>query len=444
MDRPSPHQLTGSLERLRADAAAVAASAVAAVSPYVLVPSAVAGLSDAVPQRPQGLHVLAVGKAAAAMFAAFHPVTPRPIVRALVIGPRRPHDWSGACTFVEGGHPLADEGSLTGGRFALELAQAVPDDGCLICLLSGGASALMAAPMSGLTLAAKQRVVAQVMRAGGDIHALNAVRKHLSAVKGGRLAAACQGRVVTLAISDVIGDDLSVIGSGPCVADGSTWDDAYEVLRRYAGDAPPDVEVLALIDAGRLGRLADTPKPGDPRLARSTARVIGGRRQAMAAAAAAAAGLGYAPHVIDAPVSGEARDAALGWWRDAQARLAGVRGPVALVSSGETTVTVRGPGRGGRNQEFGLALVEPLGAAARELALISIGTDGIDGPTDAAGALVDSGSAVRALGRALGAPAVYLARNDSYAFLDAVGDLVRTGPSDTNVGDIQVLLGARA
>ncbi len=416
----------------------------AAVSPYVLVPLAMAGMADAVAQMPRRLHVLAVGKAAAAMFEAFRAVEPRPIASALIVGPHCPHDWPGEFAFVEGGHPLADQGSVTGGRRALALAQTVPDDGCLVCLLSGGASALMAAPMSGLTLAAKQRVVAQVMRAGGDIRALNVVRKHLSAVKGGRLAAACLGRVVTLAISDVIGDDLSVIGSGPCVADGSTWDDAHRVLQQFAGDAPPNVEVLALVDAGRAGHLAETPKPGDPRLARSTARVIGGRQQAMSAAAATAARLGYVSHVIDAPVSGEARDAAAAWWRDAQAWLAGVGAPVALVSSGETTVTVRGPGRGGRNQEFGLALVEPLGAAARETAVVSIGTDGIDGPTDAAGALVDSGTAARALVLALDLPAAYLARNDSYVFLDAVGGLVRTGPSDTNVGDIQVLLSKRA
>ena len=444
MDRPPPHQLTGSLERLRADAAAIAASAVAAVSPYVLVPAAMSELVAVMPQMPPRLHVLAVGKAAAAMFGAFHAVAPRPVAGALIVGPRRPRDWSDESAFVEGGHPLADEGSVVGGRRALALAQSVPDDGCLICLLSGGASALMAAPMPGLTLAAKQRVVAQVMRAGGDIRALNAVRKHLSAVKGGRLAAACLGRVVTLAISDVIDDDLSVIGSGPCVADGSTWDDVDEVLRRFAGDAPPDVFVLGLVEAGRAGRLADTPKPGDPRLARSMARVIGGRQQAMAAAAATAARLGYAPHLVDRAVFGEARDAAIAWWHDAQMRLAGVRGPVALVSSGETTVAVRGHGRGGRNQEFGLALVEPLGAAPQETAVVSVGTDGIDGPTDAAGALVDSSTGARALVQALDPPATYLARNDSYVFLDAVGDLVRTGPSDTNVGDIQVLLSNRA
>ncbi len=444
MDRPSSYQLTGSLERLRADAAVIAAAAVAGVTPHVLVPAAVASLAELQLPTAHRLHVLALGKAAAAMFLAFRAVAPGPVAQALVIGPHRPADWPDGVPFVEGGHPLATEGSLEGGRQALALARRVPEDGCLVCLLSGGASALMAAPMPGLSMAAKQRVVAQVMRGGGDITALNAVRKHLSAVKGGRLAAACPGRVVTLAISDVIGDDLSVIGSGPCVADGSTWEDARDAVRRFAADAPPDAEVLALIDAGRAGLLADTPKPDDPRLRRATARVIGGRREAMAAAAAAAAALGYAPVVIDSPVFGEARAAAAAWWRDVQTRLAHVHTPAAFVSSGETTVTVRGQGRGGRNQEFALALVEPLGVATHEMAVVSVGTDGIDGPTDAAGAVVDSSTHARALRLDLDRPAVYLDRNDSYAFLDAVGDLVRTGPSDTNVGDIQVLLGNRA
>ena len=442
MDRPPAHQLTAALERLRADAAAIAAAAVAGVSPRVLVPAALTDLAALVPGVP-AVHVLSVGKAAAAMFAAFRAAAPRPIAEAVVIGPSRPADWSGPHVFIAGGHPLANAGSVEGGRRALALAAAVPADGVLLCLLSGGASALMAAPMAGLSLATKQRVVAQVMRAGGDIRALNAVRKHLSAVKGGRLAAACAGAVTTLAISDVIGDDLSVIGSGPCVPDASTWDDALDVLRRFTGSDAPDPEVLALADAGRAGRIADTPKPGDARLARSSARVIGGRAEAMAAAAAHAAELGYAPVVLPDAVAGEARSAALAWWRDVRQRLAAAEGPLAIVSSGETTVTVRGSGRGGRNQEFALALVDALGDAPRPAALVSIGTDGIDGPTDAAGAVVDRDSAGRARARGLGPPDAYLDRNDSYVFFEALGDLVRPGPSDTNVGDIQVLVAGR-
>lgn len=312
-----------------------------------------------------------------------------------------------------------------------------------MCLLSGGASALMAAPMAGVSLAAKQRVVAQIMRAGGDIRALNTVRKHLSAVKGGRLAAACRGTTVTLAISDVIGDDVSVIGSGPTVPDGSTWDDARAALLQYRGDAPPDPAVLALVDAGCAGRIPDTPKPGDAGLSRSSAKVIGGRADAMAGAARHAARLGYAPVVIAAPVAGEARTSARAWWHEVQTRIAGADGPLAIVSSGETTVTVHGDGRGGRNQEFALALVDLLAGVTPATAVASIGTDGIDGPTDAAGAIVDSSSSARARALGLETPLAHLARNDSYAFLERIGDLVRPGASDTNVGDIQVLLTGR-
>ncbi len=430
------------MARLRADAAVVGASAVAAVSPHVLVPAAMPEFEAALGPSVRALHVLAVGKAAAAMFEAFGAATLRPIARSLVIGPRRPTGWTDAHAFVTGGHPLANEGSVEGGRLALALAADVPADGCLVILLSGGASALMAAPMTGLTLAVKQRVVAQVMKAGGDITALNAVPKHLSAVKGGRLAAACAGAALTLAISDVIGDDLSVIGSGPGVPDGSTWADALDVLRRFTGDAPPEPGALALAEAGCRGEIPDTPKRGDPVVARSSAWVIGGRAQAMTAAAAAAARLGYRPIVLPEAVAGEARAAALAWWRDAWPRATAAGGRVAIVSSGETTVTVRGTGRGGRNQEFALALADSLHSVGRPAAVLSIGTDGIDGPTDAAGAIVDTTTMARAQALALDDARAYLERNDSFTFFAAVGDLVRPGPSDTNVGDIQVLLTA--
>ncbi len=440
MDRPPPHQLTDGLQRLRSDAAGIVASAVAAVSPRALVPPALRDASEVLASRGTPVSVLAVGKAGAAMFAALAGVTDVTLADSLVIGPRRPAVWDDRHPFVVGGHPFADAGSIAGGSAALALARRVPADGCLLCLLSGGASALMASPAPGLTLAAKQAVVAMVMKGGGDIRALNAVRKHLSAIKGGRLAAACPGRVVTLAISDVIGDDLSVIGSGPGVPDTSTWEDAHAAVRRFSGDHAPDASVAALLDAGRAGLIEDTPKPGDPRLARAVARVIGGRRVAMDAAAAAAGRLGYHPIVVSAPVSGEARLAAQDWWREASARLAHTSVPTALVSSGETTVTVRGAGRGGRNQEFAVALVDGLDAAAQPMVVASIGTDGVDGPTDAAGALVDNGSASRARAKGLEPPAAWLERNDSYPFLEATGDLICTGASDTNVGDIQVLL----
>ena len=266
---------------------------------------------------------------------------------------------------MTGGHPFATDGSVEAARRALEVARSVEPRGRLILLLSGGASALMAAPAHGLTLAVKQQTARTLMTSGADITALNAVRKHLSAVKGGRLAAACRGQVITLAISDVVGDDLSVIGSGPGVADPSTWRDMREALHAFGGAEAHDPAVLALAEAGDAGRLAETPKPGDAAMARSRAHVIGGRREAMAGAAAEARRRGYETVQHEPPVVGEARDAAAAWWTTVAAPLVASGRPAAIVSSGETTVRVRGAGRGGRNQEFALALVERLAVAAR-------------------------------------------------------------------------------
>jgi len=443
LDRSAAHQLTPSLARRRADVLAIAAAGVEAVSPRVLMPQVVAALAGAGVCGSGSLHVVAAGKAAAGMFRAFAAAPPAPVARGLVIAPHRPADWLGKFPFIEAGHPFATAASVTGAGLALDIAAEVPADGCLVCLLSGGASALMAAPLEGLTLEAKQRAVAHVMTGGADITALNAVRKHLSRVKGGRLAAACRGAVVTYAISDVIGDDLSVIGSGPCVPDWSTWADAAEAVGRYGGWGGLDASVRRVLEAGLAGSLADTPKAGDARLARASAEVIGGRRQAMAGAARAAEARGYTALVIEAPVSGEARAAARAWWEAVTAELAAPGRPVAIVSSGETTVRVRGTGRGGRNQEFALALAETIAGVAAPLVLASVGTDGIDGPTDAAGALVDNGTRDRAATCGLDA-ARALDANDSYAYFEAAGDLVRTGPSGTNVGDLQVLLAGPA
>ncbi len=439
MDRPAPHQLAALRGRRRADALAIALGGVEAVSPRVLMPRVADAMRASAPRGDGRLHVVAVGKAAAGMFEAFAAAPPGPIAQGLVIAPHRPDGWTAPWAFVEAGHPFATPGSEQGARLALDLAARVPADGCLVCLLSGGASALMAAPIDGMTLAVKQQAVAHVMKGGADITALNAVRKHLSRVKGGRLAAACPGTVVTFAISDVIGDDLSVIGSGPCVPDGSTWADAVAAVEHHGGwDGLPD-DVRAVLDAGRRGALPDTPKPGDARLLRATAEVIGGRRQAMAGAAVAAVDRGYTPIVIEAPLTGEARLAAAAWWQAALAASAAAGRPVAVITSGGTTVRVRGGGRGGRNQEFALALADVLAAHDAYTVVASIGTDGIDGPTDAAGAIVDTASAARAATAGLAAGRA-LDDNDSYPWLAATGDLVRIGPTGTNVGDLQVLL----
>lgn len=438
MDGPAPHQLTATLSGRRSDALAIVRAAIGAVSPARLLAAA----SSTVATEHPGIrrwHVVAVGKAAAGLYTALAAAPPTPLGQAVVIGPVRPATWPGEVPFIVGGHPYATDGSFDGARRALALAESVPADEGLLCLLSGGASALMAAPVEGLDLATKQRAVAHVMTGGADITALNALRKHLSRVKGGRLAAACPGLSRTFAVSDVIGDDLSVIGSGPTVPDPSTWRDARDAAARHGGldGLPPAVR--AMLDDGVAGRRDETPKPGDPRLARARAEVIGGRHDAMQGARAAAATLGYDVVVIEAPVRGEAREAAATWWRAALAARPRSSRPCAIVTSGETTVRVRGRGRGGRNQEFAAALVAALDGHAGAPVVASVGTDGIDGPTDAAGALVDAASAARARGAGQDVEAA-LADNDCYPCLEALGDLLRLGPTGTNVGDLQILL----
>jgi hydroxypyruvate reductase len=340
---------------------------------------------------------------------------------------------------IVGGHPIPTAESERGGRRALALARGLEADERLLVLLSGGASALMAVPAEGITLDDKRATTERLLRAGADIHALNTVRKHLSAIKGGRLAACASGMCDTLVISDVVGDDPSFIASGPTVADPSRFIDALDVIRRFGGEAAYPPAVTRYLQRGMAGEVAETPKTADARIARATTEVIGSRRDAMTGALAKAGALGYDLLRLDDAVVGEARTTAVAHLRAVLARAAGLRRPACIVSSGETTVHVTGQGKGGRNQEFALAAADVLSATGAFAAVCSVGTDGIDGPTDAAGALVDSTTLDRAAAAGL-VPARYLQNNDAYAFFDALGDLINTGPTGTNVGDLQVIL----
>jgi hydroxypyruvate reductase len=320
------------------------------------------------------------------------------------------------------------------------MARSVPSNADLLVLLSGGASALMAAPAPGITLEEKRHATATLLRAGADIHALNTVRKHISDLKGGRLAVSSAAPCRTLAISDVVGDDLSVIASGPTVADVSTFADAAGVLSRFGGADEFPQSVTDHIEAGMRGQRPETPKPGDPRLARSHASVVGGRFNAMRGAQAAAEARGYHVLLIEEPVVGEARSAGRRLVEAVTARVRPLGRPLCVVSSGETTVTVRGRGRGGRNQELALAAAEVLASSTDTIAMASLGTDGVDGPTDAAGAIADPTTVSRSRSAGLLTPESYLDANDSYSFFAAIGDLIHTGATGTNVGDLQVTL----
>jgi glycerate-2-kinase len=308
-----------------------------------------------------------------------------------------------------------------------------------VILISGGASSLLAVPADGLELEDKRLATRVLLRAGADIYALNTVRKHLSQIKGGRLAAASSARTNTYVLSDVVGDDLSVIASGPTVADRSTYADALAIVDRFGGREAYPPRVVDHLVAGVRGERPESPKPGDPRLARATTTLVGGRHEAMRGAEAEARHRGYDVVVLDEPIVGDARmvgpELARRMIRQASTR----RRPVCIVASGETTVRVTGQGIGGRNQELALSMADELAAAAADVVFASAGTDGIDGPTDAAGAIVDSTTAARAAAQAL-EPRRYLHDNNAYAFFDRLGDLVRTGPTSTNVGDLQVML----
>jgi hydroxypyruvate reductase len=428
---------------LRHDLRVIVDAAIAGVHAGGLVRRALTGEVAQALTRAHALDLIAAGKAAGAMLHACAASCGVPVRTMLGVGPPQPAGAETLPALVEwhdAGHPLPDEGSLAGARRALEVAAAAGPDDLVLVLLSGGGSALMALPASGLDLWAKQRTTRTLLEQGADIYELNTVRKHLSAVKGGRLAAASPGRMLTLAISDVVGDDLSVIASGPTVGDGSTFDEALEVLDRRGGRPIYPSQVVAHLGRGAAGEIDETPKARDRSLARSIAYVIGPQRGAIEGACSAAAALGYHVHVVPEAVTGEARETAERYAVEVGRVASSLPRPLCIVSSGETTVTVVGSGKGGRNQEFALGLAPWLGRIGTRVVAASIGTDGIDGPTDAAGAIVDSTTLSRAEARALPRIDTYLADNNVYAFFEAMGDLIRTGPTSTNVGDLQVVI----
>jgi hydroxypyruvate reductase len=408
-------------------------AAVDAVSPARCLP-------PRLPPPPRGRTVVVgAGKAAAAMAQAVEAHWRGPLSGLVVT--RYGH---GAPTrqieVVEAAHPVPDAAGRQAAARILQTVHGLTADDLVLCLISGGGSALLAAPAAGLTLEDKQAVNKALLRSGANITEMNCVRKHLSAIKGGRLAAACApAKVVTLAISDVPGDDPSVIASGPTVPDPTTFADALAVLAKYGIDEP-----RAVIEHLRAAR-DETPKPGDPRLAGGEVVILATAQDALRAAAEVARVAGVAPVVLGDSIEGEARDVAAvhaGIARQV-ARHGGEVGslaapPCVLISGGETTVTVRGNGRGGRNAEFLLALAVALDAHPG-ISAIAADTDGIDGSEDNAGALLAPDSVARAAARGVRAKAC-LADNDGYGFFSALGDLVATGPTRTNVNDFRAIL----
>jgi hydroxypyruvate reductase len=342
----------------------------------------------------------------------------------------------------ECGHPVPDEAGVRGAeRIAAIAREAGPED-LLVFLGSGGASALMPSPAPPITLEEKQATTRLLLASGANIHEVNAVRKHISLLKGGQLVRlAHPATVVSLLLSDVIGDDLDVIGSGPTAPDASTFAVAHAVLDKYGLLDKAPRAVMERIEAGRRGEIPETPKPGDDLFERVQNLVVGSNALAVTAAAAEARRLGLRPLVLSTLIEGETRDVARMHAAIArEAVLSGrpVKPPLCLISGGETTVTLRGDGLGGRNQEFVLAAAMDLAGLAN-VVVLSGGTDGTDGPTDAAGAIADGRTISRAGELRLNA-AKLLANNDSYHFFEPLGDLVKTGPTNTNVMDVRLVL----
>src|SRR5579872_4824900 len=338
----------------------------------------------------------------------------------------------------ECGHPVPDVQGEQGAARIAEIARQAKAQDLLICLISGGASALLPLPTPPVTLKDTQAATRLLLDCGANIHEINCVRKHISAIQGGQLARlAYPATMLALILSDVIGDDLDVIGSGPTVPDRSTFAEAKAILEKYGiwNKAPAGVRE-------RIGSsAAETPKPGDRIFDRVQNIIIGSNRLAVDAAARAARDLGFRTMVLSTFVAGEAREVARVYAaiaREIRASSRPLRRPACVISGGETTVTIRGQGLGGRNQEFVLAAAMDI-AGLEDVAVLSGGTDGTDGPTDAAGAIADGTTLARAAAQRLDA-AAYLANNDSYHFFDALGDLVKTGPTGTNVADVQVML----
>ena len=424
-----------SVRVLRRQALSIFRAAVAAADPAAAVRRRLERLDTSVYRN---VYVVGAGKAGASMAAAAERVLGKRITGGLVnvkyghVAKLRRIEWN------ECGHPVPDERGVAGAERIAQIAEAATRDDLVLCLISGGASALLPLPAPPLTLEEKQEVTRLLLACGADIHEFNAVRKHLSRIKGGQLARlAWPARVEALLLSDVIGDDPGVIGSGPTAADASTFAAVAGIVEKYGIAKQLPASVKRRLELGRRGEIAETPKPGDAMFRRVRNTVIGSNRLALAEAARRARQLGFRTLVLSSEIQGETREIARMHGAIAREIVRSgqpIRPPACIISGGETTVTLRGKGLGGRNQEFVLAAALEI-SGLPDTVVLSAGTDGTDGPTDAAGALADGATLARnPQGTA------YLNANDSYHYFEALGDLVKTGPTLTNVMDVRLVL----
>lgn len=438
--------VTDTVERSRRDLVQIFSAAVRAVDPARLVSahlrrrrgSLEVHADDRMLARWRGaVPVVGAGKAAAQMASGCEASLGTDSVRGMVVVPDGCGGMLGSVALAYAAHPVPDQRAVLATEEICRLVQAAESP--LLCLISGGASSLLVQPRPPVTLGDKVETTRLLLASGADIAAINTVRKHLSSVKGGGLLRLARPRpLVSLILSDVVGDDPSAIGSGPTAPDPTSFADAWAVLERAGLLSRVPDSVRVLLAHGMEGKVPETVKPGDPKTRAVANVVIGSNRAAVDAAAREAERLGYDPIVTQAPLTGETAPCARAWIarvKRAVERRASRR--CCVVAGGETIVTLQGTGRGGRNQEFALALAPAL--AGTPLAVLSAGTDGIDGPTDAAGAFVNGSTLRRSRERGLDLDEA-LRNNDSYTFFAALGDLFRCGPTGTNVMDLKIAL----
>lgn len=393
-------------------------------------------------QSFQRIVVLGAGKAGASMAAAMEELLGERISEGLVVvkydhvAPLR------KIKLIEAAHPVPDEAGLQGAAELLQLAESCDATCLVISLISGGGSALLAAPAEGIAFHEKQQLTQVLLDCGATIHEMNTIRKHLSKVKGGGLAKTVfPATLVNLVLSDVVGDDLDSIASGPCVADSTTFDDCRHILEKYAISDKVPGNILEFIEAGCRGEVPETPKAGVEIFEKASNVIIGCNYDALLAAKQRGEALGYNTLLLSSMIEGETRDVAalhMAIAKEIVSHAQPLAQPACILSGGETTVTIKGGGKGGRSQEFVLACLSHL-PRVEDIVVLCAGTDGTDGPTDAAGAMVDSTTRKRAEEGGL-APNKYLANNDSYNFFAPLGDLYKTGPTNTNVMDLRIIL----
>jgi len=437
-----------SSEQLRSDAVAIFNGAVTAVDPanavrrYVHINDSAIAVADRsyAFHRCRNIYIIGAGKAAVPMAQALESLLGEPLRGGIVVTKYGQARRLGKVHVLEAAHPIPDLAGEDGARQIAAIAQQAVEDDLLFFLVSGGGSALLPYPIDGVTLADKQQVTQLLLRSGATIREMNTLRRHLSQLKGGKLARmAYPAQLVGLIISDVVGDTLEDIASGPSAPDSTCYADCLAIMQKYRLVELLPASVQAILERGIHGEVAETVKADDIAFTRVQNLIIASNRLATEAARSHAVALGYRSEILSNTIEGESREVAKQQAAMLKKVLTQPRSkPLCFILGGETTVTVRGDGIGGRNQEFALAAAVEL-AGTPGVVVLSAGTDGIDGPTNAAGAIVDGATVSR--GRFHGCEAAQsLARNDAYNFLHATGDLLITGPTQTNVMDLQVIL----